>query len=72
MGPQAASARDIGELFREPALMVACVLLIVVSVAWVLITRMIVRELKDAARRGIPTPRIDIVRRPRDMWSYPP
>jgi cell division protein FtsX len=72
MTPLAATARDIGELFRDPALTVACVLLIVVSVGWVIITRLIVRNIKKAARRGRNAPRIDAVRPPRDVWSYPP
>ena len=68
----AATADQIGELFRDPALTVACVLLIVVSVGWVVITRVIVRRLKRAARRGQRVARIDVVQNPRDIWSYPP
>ena len=70
--PLAATARDIGELFADPALTVACVLLIVVSVGYVVVTRLIVRRLKKAARRGRRGARIDIVRDPKDIWSYPP
>lgn len=72
--PLAATARDIGELFADPALTVACVLLIVVSVGYVVVTRLIVRRLKKAARRGrrAAGPRIDVVRDPKDIWSYPP
>jgi hypothetical protein len=72
MSPLAATARDLGELFREPALTVACVLLIVVSVAWMVVTRIIVRRMKKALRRGIRPARIDIVQPPKDVWSYPP
>lgn len=68
----AASARDIAELFREPVLTVACVLLIVVSAGWIVTMRLIVRELRKAAAVGRPIPRIDVVRPPRDIWSYPP
>ena len=68
----AATADQIGELFKDPALTVACVLLIVVSVGWVVITRVIVRRLKRAARRGQRVARIDVVQNPRDIWSYPP
>jgi len=68
----AATARALEELFRDPVLTVACVLLIVVSVGWIAITRLIVRLLKRAARGGGPVPRIDVVRPPRDIWSYPP
>jgi hypothetical protein len=71
--PLAATARDIGELFADPALTVACVLLIVVSVGWVVVTRIHVRRLKKAARRGgARVARIDVVRDPKDIWSYPP
>lgn len=70
--PMAATARDIGELFADPALTVACVLLIVVSVGWVVVTRIHVRRLKKAARRGARVARIDVVRDPKDIWSYPP
>lgn len=70
--PMAATARDIGELFADPALTVACVLLIVVSVGWVVVTRIHVRRLKKAARRGVRVARIDVVREPKDIWSYPP
>lgn len=72
MGAYAAGAREIGELFEEPALFVACVLLIVVSVGWLVITRLIVRELKRAAARGRRVPAIDAVRSPADIWAYPP
>ena len=72
MSQLAATARDLGELFREPVLTVACVLLIVVSVAWMVVTRVIVRRMKKALRRGIRPARIDMVRAPRDVWSYPP
>ena len=70
--PLAATACDIGELFADPALTVACVLLIVVSVGYVIVTRLIVRRLKKAARRGRRGARIDVIRDPKDIWSYPP
>lgn len=67
-----ASARALDELLRDPLLTVACVLLIVVSIGWIVITRLIVRYWRRAALRGRPVPRIDVVRPPRDIWSYPP
>lgn len=72
MTPLAASAERIGELFRDPALTVACVLLIVVSVGWVVISRMIVHRLRKAAQKGQRIARIDVVKNPSDIWSYPP
>jgi hypothetical protein len=58
-----AQTNSFGEFTREPILTVACVLLIVVSVAWIIVSRMIVHQLKryDKAvaqpRRGRPTER---------------
>lgn len=56
---------------REPMLTVASVLLIVVSIAWVIVSRLIVRELKKAASRARAAKR-GTYRPPRDIWSYPP
>jgi hypothetical protein len=70
--PLAATADQIGELFRDPALTVACVFLIVVSIGWVVVSRLIVRRLKQAALRGQHIARRDIVQPPRDIWSFPP
>lgn len=70
--PLAQTADQLGELFKDPALTVACVLLIVVSVGWIVISRMIVRRMKKAARRGHRIAQRDIVQPPRDIWSYPP
>ena len=70
--PMAATADQIGELFKDPALTVACVLLIVVSVGWVIVSRMIVRKLKRAARRGQRFANREIVQNPRDIWAFPP
>jgi len=67
-----AQTNSFGEFTREPILTVACVLLIVVSIAWIIVSRMIVRQLKryDRAtsqpRRGRPTPRT------RKVWDEPP
>jgi hypothetical protein len=68
----AATARAITELFADPVLTVACVLLIVVSVGWLVVTRLIVREMRKAAFQGQRVPRIDVVTPPRDIWAFPP
>lgn len=60
------------EFLSDPSLTVACVMLIVVSAGWVIISRLIVRNLKRAARRGIRSRRVDAMRSSRDIWSYPP
>lgn len=70
--PLAATAQQIGELFKDPALTVACVLLIVVSVGWILVSRMIVHRLKRAAQKGQRTAQRQLVQNPRDIWAYPP
>jgi ABC-type Fe3+ transport system permease subunit len=67
-----AQTNSFGEFAREPILTVACVLLIVVSIAWIVVSRMIVRQLKryDKAlaqpRRGRPT------QRTRKAWDQGP
>ncbi|MGH2806102.1 MAG: hypothetical protein ACRDKT_02380 [Actinomycetota bacterium] len=63
---------SLAEFFRDPSLTVACVLLIVVSVGWVLVTRLIVHQMKRAAKRGLNTPTLDSMRGPRDIWQIPP
>ena len=67
-----AQTNSFGEFAREPILTVACVLLIVVSCAWIIVSRMIVRHLKryDAAagqakQRRRPT-------RTKKVWDEPP
>jgi hypothetical protein len=70
--PLAASANQISELFKDPALTVACVLLIVVSIGWVVVSRMIVHKLKRAAQRGQHIARREVVQKPRDIWAFPP
>jgi hypothetical protein len=70
--PLAATADQIGELFRDPALTVACVLLIVVSLGWIVVSRLIVRRLKKAVRRGQHIATRELVQAPRDIWSLPP
>ncbi len=60
------------EFMQDPALTVACVLLVVVSVGWVVITRLIVHRMKKAALRGQRSPATDTIRPARDIWSIPP
>lgn len=44
-----AALRPLEEFVRDPALTVACVLLIVVSLAWVVVSRLISANLRRAA-----------------------
>ncbi len=64
--------RGLLEFFRDPALTVACVLLIVVSVGWIVVTRWIVHEMKRAARKGVRSRATDTIRPAKDIWSIPP
>ena len=68
-----AQANDpLEEFLSDPILTVACVMLIVVSMGWVLISRLIVRNLRKAAMRGRRSSRVDAIRPERDIWSMPP
>jgi hypothetical protein len=74
MGGVILVARDgpgLGEFLSDPSLTVACVLLIVVSVGWVVVTRLILHDLNSAAyrRRGTKPREAKPVR---DIWSSPP
>ena len=64
--------RPLLEFFRDPTLTVACVLLIVVSIGWVVVTRLIIHKMKRAARQGVRSPATDAIRPAKDIWSLPP
>ncbi len=65
--------RPLLEFMRDPTLTVACVLLVVVSVGWVVVTRLIVRRMKRAAIRSAQSRAIaDSIRPAKDIWSIPP
>jgi hypothetical protein len=70
----AAKARHFGEFARDPVLTVACVLLVVVSIGWVVVSRLISRNLRKALlrREQAERRRVGDVRPPRDIWSEPP
>jgi hypothetical protein len=68
--PASAAPASFADVFEDPALIVACILLMVVAVAWVIVSRMIVHNLRKAARRRQRTR--DITRSPRDIWADPP
>ncbi|HEY7873870.1 MAG TPA: hypothetical protein VIG64_01990 [Actinomycetota bacterium] len=70
----AQKARPFGEFARDPVLTVACVLLVVVSIGWVVITRLISRNLRKGLlrREEAERRRVGDVRPPRDIWSEPP
>ncbi len=62
----------LNEFLSDPSLTVACVMLIVVSVMWVVVSRLIVRNLRKVALRGIHNRRVDSMRPARDIWTMPP
>lgn len=60
------------EFMRDPVLTVACVLLVVVSLGWVVVTRLIIHRMKRAAKRGDRSPATDAIRPAKDIWTLPP
>ena len=70
-----AQGGSLAELTEDPVLSVAALLLIVVSIAWIVVSRLITKEMRKQALRQIraragkkpPKPPRD-----RDIWSYPP
>jgi hypothetical protein len=69
-----AKERHFGELARDPVLTVACVLLVVVSIGWVVVSRLIARNLRKGLlkRERAERRQLGDVRAPRDIWSEPP
>ncbi|MGH2699770.1 MAG: hypothetical protein ACRDJL_11330 [Actinomycetota bacterium] len=63
---------SFGEFTREPILTVACVLLIVVSLAWIIVSRMIVRQLKRYDKAISQRPRGQATPRTKRVWDKPP
>lgn len=62
---------SLAEFLSDPILTMACVLLIVVSIGYMIVTRLIVRMYKKAALRD--RRRAEQMRGgERDIWSYPP
>ena len=61
------------EFSQEPLLTVACVLLIVVSVGWIVVSRLVSRNLRKAARaRNRRNEKKGAVRPAKDIWADPP
>lgn len=69
---QGSSVDRLEEFLADPSLTIACVMLIVVSVGWVLISRLIVRNLRKAAMRGRRSRRVEAARPSKDIWTMPP
>jgi hypothetical protein len=67
-----AQTNSFGEFAREPILTVACILLIVVSLAWIIVSRMIVRQLKRYDKAISQRPRSRPTPRQKKVWDQPP
>jgi hypothetical protein len=71
-----AQRRSLAELTEEPILVVAALLLIGVSIAWIVMARVITREMRRQALRRIrpraPGKKPPKPPKPKDYWSSPP
>jgi hypothetical protein len=63
-----AAAEPLEEFAGDPLLSVACVLLIVVSIAWIIVARAVSRNLRNTHQRG----GRDEPQSARDIWKSPP
>ena len=62
--------RGLEEFGTDPTLTIAAVALIGVSIAWLIVSPAIYRNLTKKAERG--RIKVDKVRPPRDIWKSPP
>jgi hypothetical protein len=62
--------RRLENFSDDPLLTIACLALIGVCLMWIIMTRLISRNVKRAAQRG--DVRVDRVKPPKDIWSAPP
>jgi hypothetical protein len=63
---------DVEEFLNDPILTVACVLLIVVSLGWILVSRLVARNMRRTRLRRLDPPRSGEYKPPRDVWADPP
>ena len=62
--------QPLEELARDPLLTVASVMLIVVAVGWIVVSRLVSRNLKRTAARA--AKKKGYVRPAKDIWTEPP
>ncbi len=62
--------RRLEEFLDDPLLTIACLALIGVCLMWIVISRLISRNVRRAAQRG--DLRLGEVKPPKDIWSEPP
>jgi hypothetical protein len=70
MTPSMLQVQPLDEFVQDPLLTVASVLLIVVSVGWILVSRLISRNLRK--RATLEARKKGTVRPPKNIWSEPP
>lgn len=63
---------SLGELAKDPVLTLAAVFLMVVSITYVVVARLITRNMKRAARKRIRRTGKKVPRAKREMWDAPP
>ena len=63
-----AAEEPLREFLTDPVLTIACVLLVVVSVGWIVVWRLVKRDMRRAALRSR---RLE-ARNVRDVWAEPP
>jgi cell division protein FtsX len=63
--------QPLEEFAQDPLLTVASVLLIVVSLGWILVSRLVSRNLRKTAARAAEKKK-GAVRPARDIWADPP
>ncbi|HEV2756428.1 MAG TPA: hypothetical protein VG318_11710 [Actinomycetota bacterium] len=70
MTTSALQTQPLEELAQDPLLTVASVLLIVVAVGWIVVSRLVSRNLRKRAAAG--AKKKGTVRPAKDIWTEPP
>lgn len=63
---------NVEEFLNDPILTVACVLLIVVSIGWIIVSRLVSRNMRRARLRRLDPAKPGEYEPPRDVWADPP
>ncbi|MDQ3958239.1 MAG: hypothetical protein M3273_07965 [Actinomycetota bacterium] len=72
MPPSALQPQPLEELAQDPVLTVGAVLLIAVAFGWILVSRLVSRNLRRGAALAQRQKKKGTVRPPKDIWSEPP
>lgn len=65
-------AQPLEEFAQDPLLTVASVLLIVVSLGWIVVSRIVSRNLRKTAAQALQKKKKGAVRPSKDVWAGPP